>query len=409
MKALIVDPALRSMGGHHYNALLTLRRELSDRQMTVRTLGSAFADQNIVDELGVAPTFTRSVYWRTDWSHAGFADAVRQTELELRRGQRWQFAPAELIILPCCDQVLALALANYLARRSRRNLPRVLMWLLYAPDYKKAIDDPSISSLFVEYEQAFKALQTVVRDQTRLTICCETVAMARVYSRLLDVDIAVEPGPNLLSGNGLVHELHERRNGFITVVCVGFANRSKGYRLLPQAIHRVLQTRKDVRFLIHGTVAGSDCEEDAALFARLGEMGPRVVVRTDVLSQDEYLTWLNQGQVVLLPYDPQVYKTRGSGVFFEATALGIPVVVTRGCNFAAQAAEDGWAQDIVDYSPDGLADALFRALCRLPAMKARAEIAANKMRSQKLLGSTLRSVLDAVMLGERPARAGANR
>ena len=193
--------------------------------------------------------------------------------------------------------------------------------------------------------------------------------------------------------------------GLITVVCVGFANWPKGYRLLPRAIERVLHTRTDVRFLIHGTVAGSDSEEDFGVFTKLAEMGGRVVVCTDVLSQDEYLAWLKQGQIVLLPYDPQVYKTRGSGVFVEAEILGLPVVVTRGCGFASQAVKDGWAQEIENHDPDGVADALICALSRLPEMKARAEAVANKGRAKKLIGSTLRSVLDSLMVRERSTEA----
>lgn len=403
MKALILDPALRSMGGHHYNAHLTLHRQLTERRISVRTLGSAFADQSVTEVLGVVPTFTRSVYWRVDWTDAGFNNAVRQTNLELRRAQRWQFpiVPTNLIVAPCCDQVLAFALAKYLVRGLGRRVPRILLWLLYAPDHNKAIDDPSILPLFKEYERAFEALLTSIGDRTRLTVCCETAAMAKVYSTLLDVEIAVEPGPNLLTGSSLSRKERQEGNNLVTVVCVGFANQPKGYRLLPGAIERILKIRNDVRFLIHGTVTGSDSEHDASAFQRLAEMGPRVVVNTSVLSQDEYLNWLKQGQIVLLPYDPQVYKTRGSGVFVEAKALGIPVVVTQGCNFALQAAEEGWAQYITNYSPDGVADALGRAISSLPVMKARAEIAANDMQSQRPLGSTLRSILDTLVATER--------
>jgi glycosyltransferase involved in cell wall biosynthesis len=109
------------------------------------------------------------------------------------------------------------------------------------------------------------------------------------------------------------------------------------------------------------------------------------------------------GDVVLLPYDPEVYKTRGSGVFSEAEALGVPVVVTQGCGFAAQAVKDGWAQEIVKNAPESVADALFGAFCRLPEMKARAKAAANKVQAQKLLGATFRSILDSLMAEERSA------
>src|SRR5260370_29375126 len=79
MRALIIDPALRSKGGHHYNAVLRLQRELSKFGISVSCLASAYADQEIVRDLGCKPTFTKSVYSR-DYAEAGeFARNVPET------------------------------------------------------------------------------------------------------------------------------------------------------------------------------------------------------------------------------------------------------------------------------------------------------------------------------------------
>ena len=64
MRALIIDPALRSRGGHHYNAVRRLQDELSKLRIGFSCLGSAYADSDVVRELGCIPSFTRSVYGR---------------------------------------------------------------------------------------------------------------------------------------------------------------------------------------------------------------------------------------------------------------------------------------------------------------------------------------------------------
>ena len=64
MKALIIDPAVHSLGGHHFNAVQRLQGELAGLGVAAPCLGSAFADRRVVDELACTPTFTRSVYGR---------------------------------------------------------------------------------------------------------------------------------------------------------------------------------------------------------------------------------------------------------------------------------------------------------------------------------------------------------
>ena len=119
MRALIIDPALRSKGGHHYNAVLRLQSELSKLGIGFSCLASAYADRDVVRELGCTPTFTRSVYGR-DYTDAGeFARNVAETSRQLSRALH-AGGPADLLILPCCDQVLAMAVARYLKRRRLR-------------------------------------------------------------------------------------------------------------------------------------------------------------------------------------------------------------------------------------------------------------------------------------------------
>lgn len=61
MKAPIIDPAVHSLGGHHFNAVARLRDELARLGVSAPCLGSAHADRRVVDELACTPAFVRPI------------------------------------------------------------------------------------------------------------------------------------------------------------------------------------------------------------------------------------------------------------------------------------------------------------------------------------------------------------
>ena len=362
MKALIIDPALHSMGGHHYNATHALRAKLSALGVEHDCLGSANADAQTVRDLGCTPCFTQAVYGRTYEASEEFERRVQTVLKELSDAlkQRPKF---DLIILPCCDQVLAFALARYFRFRPA---PHLLLWVLYAPHHNKPFDDPATLPLRRETREAFAALQRIVGLQ-RISAFCETPQMADIYRDLTSFEIGVASGPGLING-----ERHQRQGDAPVVSCIGFANEAKGYRLLPEAVRAVIERDRNVRFMIHGFFQGSDARDQAPVFKALAELGSRVSVSTEILSQAEYLAWLRQADLVLLPYNPKVYRTRGSGVFFEARRLGIPVIATRGCGFAQPAFEEGWGVEILQHDASGVAAAVLQALQKIDELTSRA-------------------------------------
>jgi glycosyltransferase involved in cell wall biosynthesis len=372
MKALIIDPALRSMGGHHYNAVQRLQRELAALGVDAPCLGSAYADRPVIDELVCSPTFTRSVYGRTYADSREFARDVIETGRQLSRALRRLGVP-DLIVLPCCDQVLAAALARHLKRPWSMARPRILLWLLYGPHHGKEADGPVAGGLHREAREAFAALAARTAG---VRAYCETAAMAELYRGLVPFDVGVMPGPGLAARARPVRPA----GGAPVVSCIGFANRAKGYRLLPEAVAHVLTRHPDARFMIHGIVAGSDAEADRPVFDRLAELGRRVTVSHAVLTSGEYLTLLAEADLLLLPYHPDVYRRRGSGVFADARRVGVPIVAPRACAFAGPAFDGGWGIAMERYDGVALAGAILEALERLAELGARAAEAAGQAR-----------------------------
>lgn len=397
MKALIIDPALHSMGGHHYNAVLRLQAELRALNVTAPCLGSATADRQVADDLCCLPVFTHSVYGRANGTAAEFEDMSGRTSRELSQALRWLGIRPDLIVLPCCDQMLAWAVAQQFKLGLLPAHARLLLWFLYGPDPLKALDAPGIAGLVGECRAGIADLTAALGDRTRMAAFCEIPVLADFY-RSLGLDVGVMPGPGLLAAERIPDTAPRRPP---TVSCLGFANRPKGYHLLPDAIDHVLEQDGDTRFFIHGILAESAEPADRQVFDRLTSLGQRVTVRQDALLPQEYRSLLAKTDLLLLPYDPIVYRSRGSGIFSDARIAGIPVVATAGCSFAQPAFDQGWGVAFADYSPCGLAGAISSALDGLDGLTARAALAARQARDD--LGGVLREALQAIR-ADRPSR-----
>lgn len=387
MKALIIDPAVHSLGGHHFNAVQRLQAELAGLGLAAPCLGSAYADRQVVDELACTPTFTRSVYGRSYATPAEFAESVEETGRQLAEAMRRSGTP-DLIILPCCDQVSAMALARQLKRLWSRPRPRLLLWLLYGPHHLLAPDDPAAAGLDGEARAAFAELAA---NAGGVEAYCETPDMADFYRGLVPFEVGVMPGP------GLPARARGARlaGGPPVVSCIGFANRAKGYRLLPHAMRHVLDHHRDVRFMIHGIAKGSDAEADQPMFDLLAGLGKRVEVRQEVLTSSEYLGRLAETDLLLLPYDPDVYRRRGSGVFADAHHVGIPVVAPKDCAFARPAFDDGWGVAMKEYDGNSLGIAVLEALDRLAPLSICAAKAAGRVRDDlgRVLGASVEGLV----------------
>ena len=146
------------------------------------------------------------------------------------------------------------------------------------------------------------------------------------------------------------------------------------------------------QFMVHGIVEGSDAEADQPMFDRLAGLDERVEVRQEVLASGEYLARLAEADLLLLPYDPDVYRWRGSGVFADAHHVGIPVVAPKECAFARPAFEGGWGVAMKEYDDTSLGIAVLEALDRLGPLAACATGAAGRVRDD--LGRVLRASVE---------------
>src|SRR5262249_48194341 len=144
------------------------------------------------------------LWWRSQNTYSEFVAHARQMGFGLSRALVEREKPADLLIFPSCDAVQVQALAQYLRLRSASPSPQIVIWLLFAPNPHKSVDDPSSKEQFEEYRQAFADLKAAIDDKAKLAIYCEVAEMARMYSTVTGLEVRVAPGANYLdvSGNG---------------------------------------------------------------------------------------------------------------------------------------------------------------------------------------------------------------
>lgn len=394
MRTLIVDPAIHSRGGHHYAAVDRLQAELDRLGIDAACLGSIAATPDVARALDCTATFTGPVYGRDYASPREFEARVAQTSRELARALKHLGIWPDILILPCCDQVLAASVSRILKRHPLKPPPQVLLWLLYGPHHQLPPDNPAALPLHGEARRAFSALLEAVGDRRRLVAYSETEAMAAFYRALLPFDVGVAPGAGIALPSA-PEDSHAGATGHPHLTIAGFANRSKGYRLLPEAIPALLERHATSHFTVHGIVTGSDAEDDSWIFDDLERLGPRVDIRRGVLSDAAYVDLLSHTDLLLLPYDPESYRVRGSGMSNEARRMGIPIVAPAECAFAWPAFEGGHGVAMSQYSPAGLTEATVDALGRLDALKAQASAVAG------MTNDPLRDILEATVEAAR--------
>lgn len=118
----------------------------------------------------------------------------------------------------------------------------------------------------------------------------------------------------------------------LRILYLGDARLEKGFQHLPALVRSLTQDDPDRRrfeFYIqsHSTSPAEEPQISSAR-AELARLANRGVTLFDApLAPAQYRELLASGHVVVLPYDPRAYAARSSGVFAEALAAGIPLVV----------------------------------------------------------------------------------
>jgi hypothetical protein len=148
---------------------------------------------------------------------------------------------------------------------------------------------------------------------------------------------------------------------------VGGARRERGCALVADVVKQC--GGMGVQFVVQvrsGLDAGFDAKEMTAL-----SVLPHVRILQGPLGRDEYYSTIRDS-IVLLPYKPDQYRWRASGVYNEAKLLDAPILVTAGTWMADEVRSSGNGLIIEDFSAAAVVKCIAQAQRELPLLKAAA-------------------------------------
>lgn len=117
-------------------------------------------------------------------------------------------------------------------------------------------------------------------------------------------------------------------NGRLKVLFYGQPRRERGWFELPDLVSR-LRGQPQITFTIHaGEMPARIGRSASAVIERLKALGAPVMIGR--LGDDEVSGLLADHDLVVLPYDEEAYKLRGSSVALEALIHACPMIVTKG-------------------------------------------------------------------------------
>jgi glycosyltransferase involved in cell wall biosynthesis len=217
--------------------------------------------------------------------------------------------------------ILATELKSLDLLLERSSAARALRWramLRYAPQSK-----------LVRSTLASAAARLHRRPDADVRFYSDTEQLCAAYGALCGTPFELLPVPVDLD----VSARHPRP-GPLTVGYFGDARDEKGFDLLPEIVRfaRAAGDAQKVRFVLQANLntPEGDALSRRALEELAGMAGPDLELVHGPLTLADYRALFERTDIVLLPYRPDAYAARSSGVLMEAIAAGLPSLVTRG-------------------------------------------------------------------------------
>ena len=387
MDIVLIANGLTSRGEHSYRLIEEVRAALARRVIGCHVYAARSLDPAIVEEKIAIPHFKYSLYdsigprvpdslagvlerWWKDakrvlsyppefltWKvlNRSFCHDLEALPPDHRRADQL------LVITAICQNQLA-GVIDFMRARPLESLPHVVCQLMFLPNWTPWERPAQFGDAY--YREAFQRAAPLIGR--KLFFTTENESIAKIYRKRYGIEAKILPVP-LAVARSDNHAGRTIRLGFF-----GYSKVSKGFHLLPEAASICQNAGLDVEF--HIQVHHSQWERATVSAERKLRNLSNVRLIEGELRSADYIAETNKADVVLLPYDPILFGTRGSGIFTEAVSAGRPIIASDG-TFAAESIRIGEAQGEIfaPYSVDELANAIARILPRISTIRARAE------------------------------------
>jgi glycosyltransferase involved in cell wall biosynthesis len=404
----IIDPAMLSTIGHHYDASIGLARAAASMGLTSAvfthqtfSLAELKAPVNCIPYFRFNP-YDPETYFRNPKIESS-SEGVSAFVLEmLELFANYRASKDDIVFIHSTTTGILEGVLEILLQIGFHNTPRLHLLLRYDERYT-----PFPSRLhFVEVLQSFHRFGVLNRE---VFLYAETEALQQFYSDALGDPEAIDVLYHFSAVGSLNDEIAFMRDlsdqASITLAYFGDAREEKGFHHLPALVREFCnadQREKVVRFVIQvshplGT-RGATVEDAIAVLRSL--RGSRVYLAEGALTSDEYARLFHVADAILLPYDAEAYRMRGSGIAIDALCAGKPAVVPSSTWMAHHMMRGA---DVQFASPELIRQAINEMISTLSKRRQAAVVSASYYRALHSATETLSQLLRRTTIASIPA------
>lgn len=351
-KLIMADPGLKDDIGHYLPYATSIKEAAEALGFELQTLVHRDASEEVIAAVNGVPCFRFGVHevaYDTNMLVLGSASeqyryGVLKTNevfaVDLWNGLSGILGVDDQIFFPNITERQFLGLVSAISFTPIGHYPRchaMLRYPLCLPSSKRdelgeRIVVEANEKLIALYQLGFEALRDSGRDCS-LRLVTDSNALAREYRLHTECGIDVVPIPHThpegLRDEAFARTLPNKGPGQIRVIYLGDARGEKGFGMLPFSVMALTDRfgSDRIQFIFQAFVSSSHHSEmHEAIHEMQGFELPNVHLINRPLSVAEYHTLLDSADLVLLPYNGLVYRSRTSGPFVEALCAGKPIV-----------------------------------------------------------------------------------
>lgn len=366
MRLCIVDPGFEGLGGHHYEWNRSIVEECARRDIGVRIAAHRSIDGEAV-RLPVERVFTHSIYDEVIVSGS-------RGRIRLRAGDDfaalngWRLTSQDVVVVHSVARAHFSALTDWVCAQPSDARPRCVVlhnvgwfggeWSVGRHEWSDELRDAA---------ERLSAATRVTFGAVNRALCRDWEAHSGRPAQLHPVLCPIVLPPP------------QREDAHPRFAFLGGGRFEKGFDLLPDVLRLLFDACPEAEAIVHAFPTHPSSGGSIDRLRRMETAEPRLRLHHGAATREEYRDLLAAATAILLPYDPFWYVARGSGVFAEGMAAGLPLVLPAetwmGEEWARYAAGGALFHD---WSAPAIAEAAVRVARSFAEQRARSRRAAEQ-------------------------------
>jgi hypothetical protein len=278
--------------------------------------------------------------------------------------------------------------ACWLARCAPEARPQ-FVFIFHTPDFSWRLDaeGDNLAGDFSRWRFATRQLKAVLPPE-KLLLFAAPADLARALAPMIDYPCIASPMPTFYIDDAVLAPIAAQLPR-VNIRMAGEFRVERGAELAIDVMLRVATQRPGTSFGLQ-LARQEEAQAVARLLEPLDATRSLCRIHWGQMEHADYQARLQQSDILLLPYQPERYTLRSSGVFSEAMAYGI-VTIVPDRSWMATKLREGWGAGTVfrEWTVDSIVTAAMEAIDNYGALAAKARSRAMEWRRRNCAAALL--------------------